>query len=219
MSKPPMRRMTLPLRLNGSVWHADAVHVFIAARHCCTRNLPRSASGWEGPPEHCDELDTARNLLRTARHESDIDTPTPSRARTRPRWAMSEKDLDAIRCAYADLNRRDVEAWLDAFDPNAEMYDLAGGPEAPPRRGHDALREWVEEVDEIWEDGRYEPEEFIVAGDFVVVAVRVRARRRDTRLRIDVSMFQVFEMRDGRIQRGRAYLDKDEALEAVGLSE
>jgi hypothetical protein len=29
----------------------------------------------------------------------------------------------------------------------------------------------------------------------------------------------VFEMRQGRIQRGTAYLDKDEALEALGLSE
>jgi ketosteroid isomerase-like protein len=130
---------------------------------------------------------------------------------------MSQADVDTIRRGYTDLNRRDVEAWLDAFHPNAEMYDLAGGPQAPPRRGHQALREWVETVEEIWEDGRYEPEEFMDAGGFVVVAVRVRGRRRDTRVTIDVSMYQVFEMRDGRIQRGAAYLDKDEALEAVGL--
>ena len=132
---------------------------------------------------------------------------------------MSQADVDTIRRGYADLNRRDVEAWLDAFHPDAEMYDLAGGPEAPARQGHEALREWVEAVDGIWEDGRYEPEEFIDAGDFVVVAVRVRARRRDIRVPVDVPLFQVFEMRDGRIQRGRAYLDKAEALEAVGLSE
>ena len=132
---------------------------------------------------------------------------------------MSQEDVELIRRGYADLNRRDVEAWLDAFHPDAEMYDLAGGPEAPARQGHEALREWVETVDGIWEDGRYEPEEFIDAGDFVVVALRVRARRRDIRVPVDVPLFQVFEMRDGRIQRGRAYLDKTEALEAVGLSE
>jgi ketosteroid isomerase-like protein len=132
---------------------------------------------------------------------------------------MSQADVDTIRRGYADLNRRDIDAWLDAFHANAEMYDLAGGPEAPPRQGHQALREWVETVEEIWEEGRYEPEEFMDAGDCVVVSVRVRARRRDTRVAIDLSMFQVFEMRDGRIQRGTAYLDRDEALEAVGLSE
>ena len=132
---------------------------------------------------------------------------------------MSQENVDTIRRGYADLNRRDVEAWLDAFHANAEMHDLAGGPEAPPRQGHEALRAWVETVDSLWEDGRYEPHEFIDAGDFVVVAVRIRGRRRDTRVTIDVPMFQVFEMREGKIQRGSAYLDKAEALEAVGLSE
>ena len=39
---------------------------------------------------------------------------------------MSQADVDTIRRGYADLNRRDVDAWLDAFHPDVEMYDLAG---------------------------------------------------------------------------------------------
>ena len=132
---------------------------------------------------------------------------------------MSQENIEIVRRAYVDLNRRDVDAWLGAFHQNAEMYDLAGGPEGPARQGHAALREWVEAMDEIWEGGRHEPEEFIDAGDFVVVVLRVRARRRDIGVPFDMPLFHVFEMRDGRIQRGTAYLDKAEALEAVGLSE
>ena len=132
---------------------------------------------------------------------------------------MSQKNIDTIERAYADLNRRDVDAWLEAFHPHAEMYDLAGGPETPAREGHDALREWVETMDEIWEDGRHEPEQCIDAGDFVLVALRVRARRRDIGVPFDMPLFHVFEMRDGKIERGTAYLDKAEALEAIGLSE
>ena len=45
---------------------------------------------------------------------------------------MSQENLDTIRRGYADLNRRDVQAWLNAFHADAEMHDLAGGPEAPP---------------------------------------------------------------------------------------
>jgi ketosteroid isomerase-like protein len=132
---------------------------------------------------------------------------------------MSQNNIDIIERAYADLNRRDVDAWLEAFHPHAEMYDLAGGPETLAREGHEALREWVETMDEIWEGGRHEPEEFVDAGDFVVVVLRVRARRRDIGVPFDMPLFHVFEMRDGKIQRGTAYLDKAEALEAVGLSE
>ena len=132
---------------------------------------------------------------------------------------MSQQDIELIRRGYADLNRRDVQAWLDAFHPDAEMYDLAGRPDTPARRGHEAFRSWVETMDAIWEDGRHEPQEFIDAGDFVVVALRVRARRRDIGVPVDMPLFHVFEMRDGRIQRGRAYLDKTEALEAAELAE
>jgi len=132
---------------------------------------------------------------------------------------MSQENVEVVRRGYSELNRRDVEAWLEAFHANAEMYDVAGGPEAPARQGHDALREWVKKMDEIWADGRHEPEQFIDAGDFVVVALRVRARRRDIGVPFDMPLFHVFEMRDGKIQRGTAYLDKAEALAAVGLSE
>jgi uncharacterized protein len=132
---------------------------------------------------------------------------------------MSQGDVDTIRRGYADLNRRDVAAWLDAFHPDAEMFDVVGGPHEPARQGHDELRKWVETMDEIWENGRHEPEEFIDTGDFVVVALRVRARRRDIGVPFDMPLFHVFEMRHGKIQRGTAYVDKVEALEAVGLTE
>jgi hypothetical protein len=132
---------------------------------------------------------------------------------------MSQADLDTIRRGYADLNRRDVDAWLDAFHPDAEMFDVAGGPHTPARQGHDELRAWVTAMDQIWENGRHEPQEFIDAGDFVVVALRVRARRRDGGVPFDMPLFHVFEMRGGKIRRGTAYLDKVEALEAAGVAE
>ena len=50
----------------------------------------------------------------------------------------------------------------------------------------------------IWADAPYEPEEFIEAGDFVVVAVRAKARGRGGGVPMDVPIFQVFEMQDGR---------------------
>jgi ketosteroid isomerase-like protein len=132
---------------------------------------------------------------------------------------MSEQNVAVIRQAYEDLNRRDVEAWLATFHPDAEMYDLAGRPDVPARQGHAALREWAEAMDETWEGGRHEPLEFIDAGEFVVVALRARARRRGTSVQVDIPLFHVFEMRDGKIQRGRAHLDKVEAFEAAGLRE
>ena len=58
----------------------------------------------------------------------------------------------------------------------------------------------------IWVDARYEPEGFIDAGEFVVVAVRAKGRRRGSDIPMDVPMFQVFEIPGGTVRHLWAYL-------------
>ena len=91
---------------------------------------------------------------------------------------MSQENVQIVRHGYELLESRDIEAWIGLFDADVEAHDLAGIPDEPIRRGHDALREWVAMMEEIWVDPRYEPEEFIEAGEFIVVAVRATARGR-----------------------------------------
>jgi ketosteroid isomerase-like protein len=132
---------------------------------------------------------------------------------------MSQENVEIVRRGYEALNRRDIEAWIDLFHPEVEAHDLAGMPDAPIRRGRDALREWVAMMEEIWVDARYEPGEVIEAGEFIVVAVRATARGRGSDVPMDIPMFHVFEVQHGKIRRSWAYLDRAEALEAAGLRE
>jgi ketosteroid isomerase-like protein len=127
------------------------------------------------------------------------------------------RGYDALNRA---LNREDVDAWLEGFHPDVEVHDLPTIPGAPVYRGHDALRKWVEMMREVWEEGSYyEPQRFMPRGDFVVVAVRGHARGRGSRVPIELDFFQVFEMREGKVQRCWAYFEEAEALDAVALSE
>jgi uncharacterized protein len=130
---------------------------------------------------------------------------------------MSQVNVEVVRRGYEVLNRRDIEAWIELFHPDAEMHDLPGIPDAPVRRGHDALREWVAMMDDIWTDGRYEPEEFIDAGKFVVVGLRGKVSGARGGVPLDIPMFHVFEVEDGKTRRVWAYLDRTEALKAAGL--
>jgi|SRR5215211_1698897 len=132
---------------------------------------------------------------------------------------MSRENVEALWRGYEAFNRRDIDAWLEGFHPDAEMHDLSSIPDAPVRRGHAALREWVSMMDEIWVGGRYEPEDFIDAGQSVVVAVRGTGRGRGSEIPMDVEMFHLFEIEDGKVRRLAAYLDRNEALQAAGLRE
>jgi ketosteroid isomerase-like protein len=134
--------------------------------------------------------------------------------------AMSQENVEIIRRGYEALNRRDVDTWLNGFHADAEVHDLPTIPDAPVYRGHYALRNWVEMIRDVWtEESYYELEKLTAAGDFVLVAVRAHAWGRGSGVPIEVSFFQVFEMRDRKVQRAWAYFDEDEALEAAGLRE
>jgi ketosteroid isomerase-like protein len=133
---------------------------------------------------------------------------------------MSEENVEIVRHGYEAVNRRDIDTWLEGFQADVEIRDLPTIPDAQVRRGHDDLRKWVEMMRDVWtEESYYEPQEFTDAGDFVIVAVRAHAWGRGSGAPVEIDFFQVFEMREGKVQRAWGFFDKAEALAAAGLSE
>jgi ketosteroid isomerase-like protein len=70
-----------------------------------------------------------------------------------------------------------------------------------------------------WASYWIETEEFIDAGDEVVVLVHIRARTARDAVAVEHSPAAVWTLRDQKVVALRFYLDRTEALEAVGLSE
>ena len=71
---------------------------------------------------------------------------------------------------------------------------------------------------EIMDEIRFEPQEFIDAGDRVVVPARLVARGRDTGIEAVQHLTMVWTLRDGRAIGCETYATKDEALEAAGAA-
>jgi len=133
---------------------------------------------------------------------------------------MSEENVEVVRRGYEALNRRDTDAWLEGAHADAEFHDLPTIPDAPVRRGHADLRKWVEMMADVWtEDSYYEVKEVKAAGSFVVTAVRTHAWGRGSGAPIEIDFFQVFEMREGKVQRAWSHFDEEAARRAAGLSE
>jgi ketosteroid isomerase-like protein len=72
---------------------------------------------------------------------------------------------------------------------------------------------------ETWSDVRTEPEDFIDAGDSVVVPVRVVNTGRSSGLSVKARAAWVAQLREGKVARMTVYQSRVEALEAVGLSD
>jgi ketosteroid isomerase-like protein len=76
-----------------------------------------------------------------------------------------------------------------------------------------AMRDWLS----AWESYRNVPEEFIDAGERVVVLTREHGRTRTHNVETNVETASVWTIREGKVLRLEAYLDRASALEAAGL--
>ena len=130
---------------------------------------------------------------------------------------MSQENVEIVKRATEVLERRDWLGGTELFDPNVELHGTVGGlEEGQILRGLSEIgRAYEMENDEVWEEHRIEPQEFIDAGDRVVVLHREYQRSKSgAELVIDTAT--VVDLRDGRIVRIQGYMNPGEALEAVG---
>ena len=86
-------------------------------------------------------------------------------------------------------------------------------------RGIDGLARLNEEIRDVWEEFRSVPEQFIDAGDRVVVTATSHARGRGSGVELETRSATICTLRDGQVTRVEGALDTDEALKAVGLEE
>ena len=129
------------------------------------------------------------------------------------------------RSGIEAANRRDFDVLLLALDPAFEIElteSVAGGYTLPDlvgvHRGHEGyLRVW-ERLVEVWEL-KIETEEVIDFGDRLLTVGRATARGRRTGIALDTPLFSVITIRRGLFARQQDFSDRDEALEAVALTE
>ena len=131
---------------------------------------------------------------------------------------MSEKNVELVLRRFDAVNRGDFDALAELTDPNAVWWDRADDLGAGTHRGREAsLRHLAEILEDVELQAR--PDEFIDAGDHVVVGVRLIGRGRASGVDFEEYEFHVFTFRDGKVTEQREYRERKEALEAVGLEE
>ena len=84
-------------------------------------------------------------------------------------------------------------------------------------RGHEGLRVLQDRTTEVFDEFRFEVDELLVAGDSVVSLGRIRVRGALSGATALQHGASVAQLRDGRIVAMRIYLNREEALEGVGL--
>jgi ketosteroid isomerase-like protein len=135
---------------------------------------------------------------------------------------MSQENVEIVRRMYEARLRNDP-AMFDALDPEIELHP---DPEAywvgvnRTYRGYDGLSEYMRAVYEAFEDYRPEVERFLDAGDKVVTLAVEHGRGRDSGAEVQSARTaHVWTLRNRKAIRLDLYIDRERALEALGLRE
>ncbi|MEK6252241.1 MAG: nuclear transport factor 2 family protein [Actinomycetota bacterium] len=139
---------------------------------------------------------------------------------------MSQENIELSRRVFAELARaneldeveRTDAALEEFFDPDVEWVPVPQGLLAGSTyQGYEGIRRFWADFVSAWDEYLMEPQEFLDAGDQVVVIVRVRGRMHKLEINEVWSVLNTF--RDGRIVRVQGFTSRDGALEAAGLRE
>jgi len=110
-------------------------------------------------------------------------------------------------------------AWSDLLSPELEYREDPRWPGSGVYRGQGAIQARIEEYQEILGPTEVTLRDIKARGDVVVLVFDTRGTSRQTDLPFEHEWAYVWTFAEGRLTEWRAYFDKDEALEAVGLEE
>jgi len=132
---------------------------------------------------------------------------------------MSQENVEIARKAWEAYLAGDEETTAELIDPNLEFHGTVGGlQEGEVAHGQSEIDEKFEAEDlEAWEERRLEAEEYIDAGDEVVVLLHEYRRGKGSGVELEAKTAIVAAVRGGRVVRIQGYMDRDAALEAAGL--
>jgi ketosteroid isomerase-like protein len=134
---------------------------------------------------------------------------------------MSQENVEIVRRIIEDGVRGSwEESAAPHLRPDTELHGTVGGlTEGSVWRGSEQVRKFFEEDSDAWDERRLDAEEFIDAGDCVVVLLHEFRRGKGSGVEIETDTAMVYEVRDRQVVRIQGYMNRAEALDAAGLSE
>jgi ketosteroid isomerase-like protein len=132
---------------------------------------------------------------------------------------MSQENVELAR-QYFDALNVGMDASEHLRHPDIEVFDIRDFPDAGRYVGEAAVRRMIESMLEIGWDGQYRVQEYLDAGEEVVVIWQGRVRTpHGGGFPLEQTLAHVLLFEGGEIRRIRQYLTRAEALEAAGLRE
>ena len=132
---------------------------------------------------------------------------------------MSERNVEAHRRFIEAFNARDIEALIALCDPEVEFHSLFAAVGDTVYRGAE-IRRWHRDLEDAWgKEIRIEPQAFFDLPEHTIAFNLLHGRGQQSGAEVAMPYAQVMRWRDGLITYFKAYVDREDALRDLGVSE
>lgn len=128
-----------------------------------------------------------------------------------------KSETEVLERFFAAVNRNDMQAITEDFDPKIVRFEPEGFPTSGTYRGITEVKEHIARGRGTWAEGTCAPERFLVNGDKVIVYLHVRVRLKDSSEWIDARFADGFVFRGGRIIHYQSFAERTDALQWAGI--
>ena len=117
-------------------------------------------------------------------------------------------NLEVIRELYRAFREKDYDAFLHICTPDLEWLQNEGFPQGATYRGAEAVIEGVfKSNDARWEKFSFQIEQYLDAGDSVIVIGAYVGRHRESQKPLRASAAHVYELNCSKVCRFRMFAD------------
>jgi ketosteroid isomerase-like protein len=132
---------------------------------------------------------------------------------------MSGENVEIVQRIFDRWAAGDFAAGLTDLAPDVVFTVRHPFPEAVETTGYEGIREYMRGFLDNWVSYAVEARELQAAGDIVVAEAVQRGEGKASGIQMEQEFFMLFTFRGSKIVRIESILERDEALEAAGLSE
>jgi ketosteroid isomerase-like protein len=133
---------------------------------------------------------------------------------------VSDDNLQIVRAFTEAFNAGDIDACISYCHRDVEFHSILGTVGGIVYRGHDDLRTWHRDVQDAWGGQiRSELEMLFDLGEYALVFLEIHARGRQSGAEVSRPAAVVTRFRESRLVYYRAYVERKDALNYLGVSE
>jgi ketosteroid isomerase-like protein len=133
---------------------------------------------------------------------------------------VSEENIEVVERAFNAWSERGLDGLREYLDADFTFHEDPKFPESGVYRGRDAFEAYAKQFLAVWETQDWQLEDAVAIGaDKVLTKLKVTWRGEGSGVEVAAEPGWIWTIRNGRAVSCEAFLDRNRALEAVGLRE